>query len=107
MTEARTMGRDLQDEVLNTVRKSQTAVIEAIQAWTSKVQSITPELPELNMPFTDKLPKPQELVASAYDFAEQLLASQRTFAEDVLKASALLTAGKNDAPTTKNGAAAK
>ena len=107
MTEARTMGRELQDEVLNTVRKSQTAAIEAIQAWTSRVQSITAELPELNMPFTDKLPKPQELIASAYDFAEQLLASQRTFAEDVLKATAPLMAGKNAAPATKNGAAAK
>jgi hypothetical protein len=107
MTETRTMGRDLQDEVLNTVRKSQTAVIEAIQDWTSRVQWITAELPELNMPFTDKLPKPQELIASAYDFAEQLLASQRTFAEGVLKASAPLMAGKKDAPATKNGAAAK
>jgi hypothetical protein len=107
MTEARTMGRDLQDEVLNTVRKSQTAVIEAIQTWTSKVQSLTPEMPELNMPFTDKLPRPQELIASAYDFAEQLLASQRKFAEDVLMATAPLTAGKEDVPAKKNGSAAK
>ena len=107
MTEARIMGRELQDEVLNTVRQSQTAVIEAIRTWASTVQSITPKLPELNMPFTDKMPKPDELIASAYDFAEQLLASQRKFAEDVLKASAPLTAGKNDAPATKNGAAAK
>jgi hypothetical protein len=107
MTEARTMGRELQDEVLNTVRISQTAVVEAIQAWTSTVQSITADLPELNMPFADKLPKPQELIASTYDFAEQLLASQRTFAEDVLKATAPLTAGKNEASAKKNGAAAK
>ena len=105
MTETHTIGRELQDEVLNTVRKSQTVVIEAIQAWASKAQSITSELP--NMPFTDKLPKPQELIAGSYDFAERLLASQRTFAEDVLKAIAPLTAGKNGAPATKNGAAAK
>jgi hypothetical protein len=107
MTEARTMGRELQDEVLNTVRKSQTAVIEAIQTWASTVQSMIPQLPELNMPFTGEMPKPQELIASAYDFAEQLLASQRKFAEDVLKASAPLTAAQNDAPAAKNGAAAK
>ena len=107
MTETRTMGRELQDEVLNTVRQSQTAVIEAIRTWTSMVQSITPELPEPSMPFTGKMPKPHELIANAYDFAEQLLASQRKFAEDVLKASAPLTTGKNDAPATKNGAAAK
>ena len=59
------------------------------------------------MPFTGKMPKPQEFIASAYDFAEQLLASQRMFAEDVLKASAPLTAGEDDAPSAKNGAAAK
>ena len=107
MTEVRIMGRELQDEVLNTARMSQTAVIEAIRTWTSTVQSITPKLSELNMPFTDKMPKPDELIASAYDFAEQLLASQRKFAEDVLQASAPLTGGKNHAPATKNGAAAK
>jgi hypothetical protein len=33
-------------------------------------------------------------VASAYDFAEQLLASQRKFAEDVLKATAPLVRGQ-------------
>ena len=107
MTEAHTMGRELQDEVLNTIRKSQTAVIEAIQAWTSKVQSITPELPELNMPFSDKIPTPHELIVSAYDFAGQLLASQRKFAEEVLQAIAPLTAGQDNDAAKKNGAAAK
>ena len=62
---------------------SQTAVIEAIRTWTSEVQSITPKLSKWIVPFTDKMPKPDELIASAYDFAEQLLASQRKFAEDV------------------------
>jgi hypothetical protein len=46
-----------------------------------------------HVPFAEKLPKPQELIASAYDFAGQLLASQRKFAEDVLKTTApMLTA---------------
>jgi hypothetical protein len=48
------------------------------------------------MPFADKLPKPEEVVASAYDFAEQLLASQRKFAEEVLKATSSLTPGTQD-----------
>lgn len=39
-----------------------------------------------------KLPKPEELVGSAYGFAEQLLASQRKFAEDVFQVTAPLTA---------------
>src|SRR5271163_4060906 len=106
MTETHTMGRELQAEILNTIRKSQTAMVEAIQAWTSKVQSFTPEMPELNMPLADKLPRPQDLISSTYDFAEQLLASQRKFAEDVLKATSPLTA-RAGAPAKKNGSTAK
>ena len=107
MTDSHTPGEQVQEEILKTVRNSQSAVIEAIQTWARTVQSITPALPDVNVPFADKLPKPQELISNAYDFAEQLLASQRTFAEDVLKATAPLMAGKHDAPATKNGAAAK
>jgi hypothetical protein len=97
MTESRAMGQ-VQEEILNTVRKSQAAVVDAIQTWASAVQSITPSLPEVNMPFADKLPKPQDLVAGAYDFAEQLLASQRNFAEQVMKATAVLLPGTDDVP---------
>jgi hypothetical protein len=107
MTETRTTGEQVQEEILKTVRNSQAAVVEAIRTWTSTVQSITPSLPDVNVPFADKLPKPQELIASAYDFAERLLASQRKFAEDVLKATAPMLAGKDDAPARKNGSAAK
>ena len=69
MNESRTPLDQAQEEILNTVRKSQAAVIEAIQAWASAVRSITPSLPDVNVPLADKMPKPQDLVASAYDFA--------------------------------------
>jgi len=95
----------VQEEILNTIRKSQAAVVDALQTWASAVQSITPELPDVNMPFADKLPKPQDLIAGAYDFAEQLLASQRKFAEDVIKATAPLLPGKDDVPVGKSGSA--
>jgi hypothetical protein len=88
---ASTPTQDLQNEVLNTVRKSQESVIDALKTWVETVQSITPKVPAVDMPFADKLPKPEEVVASAYDFAEQLLASQRKFAEEVLKATSSLT----------------
>ncbi len=90
---ASTPTQDLQNEVLNTVRKSQETVIDAIKTWVETVQSITPKIPAVDMPFADKLPKPAEVVASAYDFAEQLLASQRKFAEEVLKATGELVPG--------------
>lgn len=99
------VGQELTSEVLNTIRKSQAAVVDAIETWATAVQSITPDLPDVSVPFTDKLPSPQDAVASAYDFAEQLLSSQRKFAEDLLKATAPLlpfgTAG-NEKKAAKN-----
>ena len=94
MAATRTPGQQVQDDILKTVQMSQAAVLGAIKAWAEAVQSITPELPAADLPFADKLPKPEEVVASAYDFAEQLLAGQRKFAEDVLKATAQLSPGR-------------
>jgi hypothetical protein len=105
MSESRTPMGQAQEEILNTVRKSQAAVVEAIQAWASAVKSLTPSLPDVHVPLADQIPRPQDLVASAYDFAEQLLASQRKFAEDVMKATAPLLPGKDDAPAKKTGTA--
>ena len=98
---ASTPTQGLQDELLNTVRKSQETVIDALKTWAETVQSITPNLPSLPMPGADKLPKPEELVASAYDFAEQLLTSQRKFAEEVIKATTSLLPAAEDSASGK------
>jgi hypothetical protein len=45
MAATRTPGQQVQDDILKTVQTSQTAVLDAIKAWTEAVQSITPELP--------------------------------------------------------------
>jgi hypothetical protein len=95
MTDTRTAGQEVQGEILNTVRKSQDAMVDAMRRWADAVQSMTPSIPMPSLPYTDKLPRPEEFVASAYDFAEQLLASQRKFAEDVLHATTPMIAPKN------------
>ena len=107
MTDTHTAGEQVQEEILKTVRNSQSAVVAAIQAWARTVQSITPALPDVNVPFAEKLPKPQELIASAYDFAEQLLASQRKFAEDVLHATAPLITPDGAVTPAKKAPSAK
>jgi hypothetical protein len=89
MTDTKTISKELQGQALDTIRKSQETMVEAIRSWADTIQSLTPSLPSMPaVPFTDKLPKPSDLVADAYDFAEQLLVSQRKFAEDVLAATA-------------------
>ena len=93
---ANTATQDLQNEILSTVRKSQESVVDAIKTWVETIQSLTPKIPAVDLPFAGQLPKPEEVVASAYDFAEQLLASQRKFAEEVIKATSALTPGTED-----------
>jgi hypothetical protein len=107
MADTRTTSQEVQAEILETVRKSQDAVVDAVKRWADTVQSITPSIPVPNLPYADKLPKPEELLASAYDFAEKLLANQRTFAESVLQATKPLTSGNHGTTPPKAGTSAK
>jgi hypothetical protein len=85
--------RDLQAEFLDTIRASQETVVEAVKAWVDAVKAVTPKVPFAQIPLAAKLPKPENVVTGAYDFAEKLLSSQRHFAEELVKATAPLTAG--------------
>jgi hypothetical protein len=86
-----------QEEVLAATRKSQEAMMAAVKTWLDTVRTVTPKLPsklsQVGLPFADRLPTPQDAVANAYHLAEQLLASQRKFAEDLVKATAPLRPG--------------
>ena len=75
-----------QEEFLAVIRKSQEAVIAVIRTLAEPVGTISPKLPSVSVPFADKLPGPADAVDTTYDFAEQLLASQRKFTEGLLKA---------------------
>jgi hypothetical protein len=105
MTDPITVGKEMQGQILETIRQSQDAVTDAIRTWAEAVHSITPSLPIPTVPLIDKMPKPSDLVANAYDFAEQLLAAQRKFAEDLLQAAApVLAANEESGSASKSGA---
>jgi len=106
MTNPRTATQELQAQFLDSIRKSQDAVVDALRTWADAVHSLTPSLPVSAVPFADKLPKPKDLVEDAFDFAAQLLAAQRKFAEDVLQ---ITTSVVDEAPAepVKKPAAAK
>ena len=88
--------QELQDQFLSIVRKSQEMALDAIKSMVDTVQTITPRIPRVDVPFADQLPKPQDVVASGYDFAQKLLTSQRKFADEVVKAAAPLLPGNGD-----------
>jgi hypothetical protein len=76
-----------QEEFLAVIRKSQEAVIAVIRNLAESVRTADlPKPPSVSVTFADKLPRPEDAVARTYDFAEQLLASQRKFTEDLLRA---------------------
>ena len=97
-----------QEEVLAATRKSQEAMMATLKTWLETVRTAAPKLPsklpQIGLPFADRLPTPQDAVANAYHLAEQLLASQRKFAEDVLHATEALLPGSSNG-AKKNGAA--
>lgn len=116
MIDTRVVSQELQDKILEQVRKGQEQVrkgqetmAEAFKSWTATAQSIAPQLP---MPtWTARLPKPEELVANAQEFAaqwlaaqrkssEQLFAAQKKFAEEALDAVKPLLALASTAPGT-------
>jgi hypothetical protein len=88
-----TIAQELQDRYVFAVRKSQEITVDVIRTWVAAIQRVSPKVPAVKVPLADKLPKPQDVVARSYDFAEQLLASQRKFADEVLKATAPLLPG--------------
>ena len=98
---ASTVTEELQDQFLSTVRKSQEIALDAIRTMVDTIQGITPKVPSVSLPFAEKLPKPEDVVANAYDFAAQVLASQRKFAEEVVKTTSALRPSETKANAAK------
>jgi len=95
--------QDLQEEFLNVIRTGQETVVEAVRIWVDTVKSVTPKVPSIQVPLAGRLPTPEGVVTSAYDFAEKLLSSQRQFAEELVKATAPLMAGGGAKEEPGNG----
>jgi hypothetical protein len=95
MSNAQEIGQKVQDQTLEAVRKTQDAVVEAVTAWTETANKLTAQLPdfakEYKVPgvanFTKELPTAAEVIDSNFDFAQQLLANQRDFAQRIVAAT--------------------
>ena len=59
MPETRSTARRSRARSWTCSRKSQEAVVDAIKLWADAVQSITASIPTPNLPYSDKLPKPE------------------------------------------------
>ena len=71
---------DVQDKVLDAVRTSQDAVVDAVKTVADKLPSWS------DLPYTDQLPAPGEVVDRAFGYAEQVIETQREFAKKLIEA---------------------
>lgn len=74
------------DQIIESVRKSQQAVVDVVRAWAEAAAKATPPVPSV-IPSPQDAPDPRELVDSTFDFAAKLLATQREFAHNLITAS--------------------
>jgi hypothetical protein len=103
MANATEMITGLEDQVLETVKQGQEAIVKAVRTWADASKSLIPDLPPL--PFADQLPNTTEIVENAFAFADKLLASQREFVAAVLEAAKPVYGAADKA--VKNGSPAK
>jgi hypothetical protein len=73
----------LQEQVLNSIRKSQDATLDAVRAWAETIATVTP-----NMFQFFGIPNQENV----FSFTEKLLASQRDFVSGLFEAA--VTAGQ-------------
>ena len=71
---------DIQDKVLDVVRTGQDAVVDAVKTVADKLPSWS------DLPYTDRLPAPGEVVDRAFGYAEQVIDTQREFAKKLVDA---------------------
>jgi len=99
------------DQVLESVRQSQEAAVNAVGTWAEAGKNLMPGMPSL--PFADQIPAAAEIVEQYFAFADKLLTVQKEYAGAVLQAAqpvlgtpngATAPARKPSAPTTYKSA---
>ena len=88
MTDVKEITEAVQEQVLSALKMGQTAIIEGVRTFTDTVGSITPESMKLDsVPGLDSLPDPKELMNVSFGFAQELLNTQKVFAQNLLAAA--------------------
>lgn len=89
------LSKAAQEQILVTIKQGQELALSGVELW---AKSMTPLAKGGHFAADAETPAPKDVVANTFGFAEQLLASQKAFAEKVVAASAPFFA----APTPKS-----
>src|SRR5579872_2100856 len=92
MAMAATVHEARQEEFLSTLRKGQEIALDALKTLVETIQYVTPAVPAIQVPTA------HEVVAVGSQFAKDLLANQRQFADEVITVLTPLVPGKAGKP---------
>jgi hypothetical protein len=98
MSNAQEIGQKFQDQTLDTVSKTQDAVVEAFTTWIETANKVP-----ASADFTKQFPSAAEVIDSNFDFAQRILNNQRDFAHRIIAATA--PTAKATAPKVKTAPA--
>ena len=76
------LGIAAQENTLSAMETSKAYMLESFKAMTATTRRVMPTMPA--MPELTPLIDPREAVAMSYDFAEKVMASQRSFVEEMM-----------------------
>lgn len=95
MSNVQEINQKVQEQTMDVVRKTQDAAVDAVTAWTETANKVTTQLPDFAKGYeipgladvTKQLPTAAEVIDSNFDFAMQVLNSQREFAHRIVAAT--------------------
>jgi len=79
------LSKTAQDQILAAIKQGQELALAGVELWAA---TVAPVAKGQQFPIPFETPAPKDVVANSFGFAEQLLASQKTFADQVIAASA-------------------
>lgn len=97
--------RSAQKQILESLEALQTTALDSARAAADIVDKLVPQsLRDIDLPGSDLLPSADQAIAVGFDFAEQLLSSQRRFVEEL---TAMGVAKQTPKPRAKSATAPK
>ena len=77
------LSKAAQEQVLTTIKQGQELALAGVELWTSNIPKGGPQAP-----VAFDTPAAKDVVANSFGFAEQILASQKAFAEKIVAVAA-------------------
>ncbi len=92
--------KSAQQQVLDGIEAAQSLALESFRSIVEATDNLVPaKLREIDVPGSDLLPEPGTAVKLTFDFAEELLARQRAFVEQLAETAGVKAATKASTKT--------